>query len=319
MENAARHTGAVQGKETHKRQAKKDVDPEEPTVDPISEFEDRSLQKVDSGDITSEQFMDLGRSDGPPITRSNTRPRKSREATPVGSPVAAPSKDLLSDPNDADQSGVGETEEGEEFSTGRDDSDEKPKRTPSFPLPKPSQPPIREADVGDEEDNADEDVGEEDDDEAVDPEVRRRMEIRERMAKMSGGMGMAGMFGPPGGLPPRSSTKQAPTPSDRKASGNSASRQLDSSASRAPPVPIMPMPGLQKVRSPERSEEQLEVGKETEDVPKSVIQQRDAEETPDIEDIQEEPVPPPRRSTERSAAPPMPQGSSPTVLIAVLS
>ena len=192
----------------------------------------------------------------------------------MGSPVGAPSRDLLCDPNDADQSGVGDTEEGEELSTGRDDRDEKPQRKASFPLPKPSQVPIREAEVGDEEDNAEEeDPGEEEgeEEEDVDPEVKRRLEIRERMAKMSGGMGMAGMFGPPGGLPTRSSTKQAPASSDRTASGNSASGQPDNSTSRAPPIPMMPMPGLQKVRSPEQSEVQPEISEEVADEPKSFV------------------------------------------------
>lgn len=76
------------------------------------------------------------------------------------------------------------------------------------------------------------------------------------------------------------------------------------------------MPGLQRVQSPEQSEPLPEVTKEEGDVPLSVVQGRDPEEMPDVEDMQEEPVPPPlRSSTERSEPPPVPQGKSITVLI----
>ena len=311
MEQAARHAEAGQKKEKQKRAARKPVEPDDYAADQAEETEDEGLERMDSGDTTGKRSVESNRDAPPPIPRSNTRPHKSRETTPVGSPVAAPPREFLSDPNDADQSGVGDTEEGEELSTGRDDSDEKPQRKSSIPLPRPSQAPVREADVGDEEDNAEEEeVGEEDGD--VDPEVKRRMEIRERMAKMSGGMGMAGMFGPSGGLPSRS--KQAPASNDRKGSGNSGPAQTDTPTSRAPPVPIMPMPGMQKVRSPEQSEIQPEVSREVPNVPKSVVQGRDPEEMPDVEDLKEESIVLPRRSTERSAAPLSPQGAQ-TILL----
>ena len=303
MEQAARQTEAGQKKEKQKRPTRTQVDPEEQVADQAGDPDVENLDRIKSADTTGKRSMEIARDVLPPVPPSNTRPRISRETTPVGSPVTAPSRDPLSDPNDADQSGIGDTEEGEELSTGRDDSDEKPQRKASIPLPKSSQAPIREADVGDEEDNAEEE------EEDVDPEVKRRMEIRERMAKMSGGMGMAGMFGPPGGLPSRSSTKQASTSSDRKASGNSTLGQKDSPTSHAPPVSVMPMPGLQKVRSPEQEQMQPEVSKEIAEVPRSIVQGRDPEDMPDVEDLKEEPVIPSRRSTERTTAiPPLPQG-----------
>lgn len=315
MEQAARHAEGGQKKEKPKRPSKKQVEAEEHQADQEDDPQSEHLERMNSGETTRKRSMDLSRAPPPPLPRPNTRPRKSREATPLGSPVEALLRDPLSDPNDADQSAVGDTEEGEELSTGRDDSDEKPRHQATLPLPKPPQAPVHEADIGDEEDNAEEDeVGAEEDE--IDPEVKRRMEIRERMAKMSGGMGMAGMFGPPGGLPSRSSARQPSASSERKASGNSTSELADSPANRAPPVPIMPMPGLQRVQSPEQSEPLPEVTKEEGDVPLSVVQGRDPEEMPDVEDMQEEPVPPPlRRSTERSEPPPVPQGKSITVLI----
>jgi len=290
MEQAARHAEAGQKKEKPKRPPKKHVEQQDSTAGQEEEVEGEHLERMNSGDTT-----------GRP-----SRPRKSREATPLGSPVAGPARDFLNDPNDADQSGIGETEEGEELSTGRDDSDEKPHRKSSMPLQRPLQAPVQEAD---EEDNAEEDDAEEEEDEEVDPEVKRRMEIRERMAKMSGGMGMAGMFGRPSGLPSRTSTKQSSGSNERKASNNSVSGQAEEQASRAPPVPIMPMPGLQRVRSPEEHNYPHEVSKEVEDAPKSLAQGRDPEEMPDVEDMKGEPIPSPRRSTERAAPPPVPQGS----------
>ena len=308
MEQAARHAEAGQKKEKQKRPAKKQVESEEQTADGGDNMEGDKLERASSGDNRGKDSMELNRDQPQPGQRPYTRSQRSQETTPTGSPTAAPPREFLSDPNDADQSGIGETEEGEKSSTGRDESDEKPQRQASIPLPKPSQAPIQEADVGDEEDNAEEEASG-DEEEDVDPEVKRRMEIRERMAKMSGGMGMAGMFGPPGGLPSRSSTKQASMSSERKSSANSTSGQADIPTSRAPPVPMMPIPGLQKVRSPEENEVEPEVDKEAADVPKPIGQGRDPEEVPDVEDLNEEPVHPTRRSTERAAplAPP-PQG-----------
>ena len=299
MEQAARHAEAGQKKEKPKRPPRKHVEPHDHALEQEEDVGGEGPEAMNSGETT-------GKID---IARSTTRSRKSREATPVGSPVAVPSRDLLNDPNDADQSGVGDTEDGEELSTGRDDSDEKPPRKVSLPPSRQPQAPIGEAEVGDEEDNAEEEDDEENGEEDIDPEVKRRMEIRERMAKMSGGMGMAGMFGPPGGLPPRTTTKQASGSSERKASSNSTSGQTEMPQSRAPPVPNMPLPGVHKVRSPEENDPQSEVGKEEVGSPKSLVQGRDPADMPDVEDMKEEPVLPSRKSTERSAPPPIPQGN----------
>jgi hypothetical protein len=50
----------------------------------------------------------------------------------VTSPTGVP-RELLSDENDADQSGVGDTEDAGDLSTGRDDSDEKQRKTSAHP------------------------------------------------------------------------------------------------------------------------------------------------------------------------------------------
>ena len=291
MEQAARHVEGSQKKEKPKRPPKKHAELQESPADQEEDPDEERLERTKSSETT-------GR---------HSRPRKSREATPVGSPATGPARELLSDPNDADQSGVGETEDGEELSTGRDDSDEKPRQRHPILSHRDPQTPVQEAD---EEDNADGDGAEQDEeDEDVDPEVRRRMEIRERMAKMSGGMGMAGMFGTPGAMLPKSSTKQSSSSSQRKASNSSTSEQIEDRASRAPPVPIMPMPGLHEVGSPEQRGIQKQVSKEGEDISKPMLLGREAEEIPDVKDMNEEPQPPSRRSTERSGPQPIPQGN----------
>ena len=308
MEQAARHADAGQKKEKPKRPPKKQAEPQESAADAEDVVEGEHLDKMNSIETSGKRSMDASRDAVSSGTR-HAKPPKSQEATPMASPTAVASRDFLSDPNDADQSGIGDTEDGEDLSTGRDDSDENRKTKTSILPHIESQAPLRQADVGDEEDNADEDDVEEDEDEDVDPEVKRRMEIRERMAKMSGGMGMAGMFSPPGAMAPKAPAKRSTASSERNISGNSIPAQADDgSSSRAPPVPIMPMSGLQKVGSPDQYEAQPEVTKEDEDEPKSIIQGREPEDMPDVEDIKEEPVPAPRRSVERPVPPPVPQG-----------
>ena len=309
MEQATRHAEANQKKEKPKRPLKKQVESQEPAVDAEDGRESEHLDKLSNTESIGNRSIEEDSRDIISSGARQAKPPKSQEATPVASPTAVASRDILSDPNDADQSGVGDTEEGEDLSTGRDDSDENRRHKTSIPSQIASQAPLRQADVGDEEDNADEDDAEEEEDEDVDPEVKRRIEIRERMAKMSGGMGMAGMFGPSGGMAPRAPTKRGTASSERNISGSSVStRADDGSSSRAPPVPMIPMPGLQKVRSPEQQGGQSEVTNEDAYEPKPVIQGREPEDMPDVEDVVEEPIPTSQRSMERPAPPPIPQG-----------
>ena len=308
VEQAARHAEASQKKEKPKRPPKKQVEAQESVPDAENDLEGENLERMSSIETAGKRSSEAPREALSSSARYGKHHR-SQEVTPLASPTGVASRDFLSDPNDADQSGIGDTEDGEDLSTGRDDSDEKPRRKASIPLQIPSQAPLREADVGDEEDNADEDDADEEEDEDMDPEVKRRMEIRERMAKMSGGMGMAGMFGPPGGMAPRTPAKRGTASSERDISGSSVSAPADNdSSSRPPPVPIMPVPGLEKVRSPEQHVARSEVTKEEEDEPKFVVQGREPEDMPDLEDLVEEPFAPPRGSIERPAPPPVPQG-----------
>lgn len=304
MEQAARQADAAQRKEKPKRPPKKRMESQErfaeKEVDPVGE----PLEEVNSGDTMDKRSMDLPRVQTDPRTSSTVRGPESPEGTPLVSPTGPP-RQFLSDPNDADMSGAADTEEGEDTSTSRDEKDAKPQGISQVPSSQRTGALVGDQSEQVERKDFDQDEDEEED---VDPEVKRRMEIRERMAKMSGGMGMAGMFGPPGGMAPMAPKRQGALSGERKSSGNERSPAIENTASRAPPVPMMPMPGLTKVRSPELdTTPKGEVSKEDEeDIRTSVTQGRSPEEMPDIEDLEEEPVMPSRRSTERSLPPPVP-------------
>lgn len=311
IEQAARHSEAAQKKEKPKRQPKKHS--EDQAVTTGDQAENESLERINSGEASSKLPTDDDPSTG---AIPSARQQKSRNATPLASPVIKLPREFLSDANDADQSGAGETEDGDELSTERDDSDAKPRNKIVAPPRKLAQASNLGADSGDEGVNVkerDEEGEEEEEEEELDPELKRRMEIRERMAKMSGGMGMAGMFGPVGIAQQLPSKKQSSTSSERKSSGNVVPTKTDPPASRAPPVPMMPLPGMQKVRTPDEVEhDPLENRKDEIDMvtdSKTIISERDPEEMRDMEDLAQEPLPPTRKSTER-APPPIPHGQS---------
>ena len=145
----------------------------------------------------------------------------------------------------------------------------------------------------------------------MDEETRRREELRQRMAKMSGGMGMAGMFGPPGGMPvpgksapkKRTSTKD----SNRQASGDTQS-PTSPTVGEQQRMPMMPIPGMQRVQSPHNEEPRRSVEKEREPEAHPISGQRPAGVVPDVEDVKPEPLPRASLSEERGAPPPVPRG-----------
>ncbi|KAL8927468.1 MAG: hypothetical protein Q9208_002273, partial [Pyrenodesmia sp. 3 TL-2023] len=304
MEQAARHADAAQKKDKARRPPKKRMESQERVAENEEDLGGESFERVDSGDTESKRSMDIPRISTDSRARSSARGLDSSEATPIVSP-SGPPRQFLSDANDADMSGAADTEEGEDTSTSREEVDATHRRPPqmsSYKSPRiPNEGPER---VSEQKESDGEEEEEEHD---VDPEVKKRMEIRERMAKMSGGMGMAGMFGPPGGMAPMTSRRQAPPSMERKPSSEHKATG-DSTSSRAPPVPMMPMPGLTKIQSPEDDDVgQAQVLREDEeDVPKSVTQGRAPAEMPDVEDLKEEPIVPTRRSTDRSLPLPVP-------------
>ncbi|KAK9349453.1 hypothetical protein V1522DRAFT_374532 [Lipomyces starkeyi] len=108
--------------------------------------------------------------------------------------------------------------------------------SPAIPLmhvPEAGSEPVVEAD---EEQTRDIEEDEADEDEEIDPEVARRIAIRERMAKMSGGMGMPfglpGVMGMPMGAFPKSTPKRAQEPSKE---------DTEEVYSQSRAIPILPM------------------------------------------------------------------------------
>jgi myosin tail region-interacting protein MTI1 len=147
------------------------------------------------------------------------RPSKGLKAPEI------PPREVFSDGNEADQSAAGETTEDNERDSSTEDETTAQRH---------HQAPAAQADVGDEEDLTEEgDEGEEDE---VDEEVRRQNELRERMMRISGGMGMPGMFNPMAGIGGGLPKKKKPTPEKRI-----AEETEPSVASSAPRIPI---PGM---------------------------------------------------------------------------
>jgi myosin tail region-interacting protein MTI1 len=155
------------------------------------------------------------------MERVNAEPRKI--------PRSKPTEPIISDGNDADQSAAGETTEAEGTSTGLDEEEEK------------YRAPAQHVEEQEEED------AEEEEEDDMDEEARHQMALRERMAKLSGGMGMPGMFGMPmpGMAPPKKKKVEKPMEQEREAT----------SPVSAPRIPIMPMPSLSRANTTDSAED----------------------------------------------------------------
>ncbi|KAJ6780933.1 hypothetical protein PWT90_06841 [Aphanocladium album] len=253
QEQAQRHADAAAKKEKPKKPAKKK--PEVPSGELAQEAEDAELAPLEKRDTETT----IGRAsleEQAPIQAPPPPRRKASRGPAVESPH---------DGNEADMSGAGDTTEGQDEMSDRDEDDEKASRGAAEPTPispvlsrvttaRDERPKATEEPKSKEEDEEGEDEEgeeEEEEEEDIDPEVRRKEELRARMAKMSGGMGFHGMFGAPmppvGGLPKRN--KPEKTPKDE-----TDSREDDVQRS-APPVPTpMALPGMGGLRKSQERE-----------------------------------------------------------------
>lgn len=196
------------------------------------------------------------------IRTSTDEPRPTRMPPPPRRKSSkGPAVESTHDGNEADMSGAGDTTEGIDDLTEREDSDgatRRASRVPSLPIhpapaPAPAPVPAQRRQESEEEAEDDEVEEGEDDEDDMDPEVRRKEELRARMAKMSGGMGFHGMFGAPMPVPgpaPKkkksSKAEQAPIEEDVEEATSPASRG-------APPIPgMMALPGM---GGPKKSDE----------------------------------------------------------------
>jgi hypothetical protein len=260
---------------------------------PAEDSEDTELERVGTGASKSRASVD------------QARPRTSQD---VKSPDSqALNRDLLSE-NDADQSGAGDTEDAGAESTSVEEDDERPKsRHPPPPAPKPvvaaTAAPGQEPEAGDKQDAPKEEEEEEEEEEdEMDAETRRKLELRQRMAKMSGGMGMPGMFGgmPMGGLPPK-----PPKPAKKKSITDKKAEDSEGYASPQQQVPMFRMPPLPSAQSQGQDDRSLSVEKE-EEVPAPVTGSHTAEEVPDVEDVAAQPI---QRTPTGEQPPPVPSES----------
>ncbi|KAI2469921.1 hypothetical protein F4781DRAFT_199861 [Annulohypoxylon bovei var. microspora] len=287
-EAAQRHAEAVAKKEKPKRPPKKRIESEESAVPavpatPAEEAVDvpAPLEKQDTAEVASKKSVDEPR---PPRQSLSVR-RKS---------TTAPAEN---DGNEADMSGAGDTTEGQEDLTEKEDSDEK-SRPHRAAVPEPEIPEGEEEGAGEGED--------------VDPEVRRKEELRARMAKMSGGMGFHGMFGPPGmmsmGGPASAKKPRASPPSERRSS--ELSERPSSSRMMAPPVPtMMALPGLGKSK---QQEEEASESEHDEPGGQDITPVVSAQPTGSItEPLAKTPGAPPPVPGGRPAPPPVPADSRP--------
>ncbi len=218
--------------------------------------------------------------------------------------LSTETRDIPSDTNDADQSAAGETtEDPEDMSTGHDDHDEKQRATMVSPPMTTSASNLDNTRMGVErihsgerveaEEGLENEEGDEVEEEEIDPAVKRRMEIRERMAKMSGGMGMHGMFGPPpGAMPaPSASSKQKSNASEEKrtiSGHDSNATATNASPPKLSAMPLRPMPGMHSNMVPGVEDRPPVVERDDEGASQPIIGVRNAEEVPDVEDVKPE-------------------------------
>ncbi|KAF7511515.1 hypothetical protein GJ744_004103 [Endocarpon pusillum] len=288
LEQAARHAEAAQKKEKPKRPAKKRTESQEPneTSDAVA---DADVEGSDIPETIGKKSVDFADDESEPLDRQGSRQPFS--AAHVSTPPP-PSRELMSDTNDADNSAAGDTEEADDTSTSREDNRETGKRAILTTTQDELVSEAVDAEASDEEGQEEQDV---------DPEIKRRMEIRERMAKMSGGMGLMGMFGPPGGMPTPGKKARASGEGERDVSGT----QLEPEAvERAPPVPV---PGMFNVKNPEPKPIPTEEDSSADEGTRHTHARQQAYEIEHSDEgIVESPKPPPRSSTDR-APPPLPQ------------
>ena len=301
LEQARRAEGASK-KEKPKKPPKKHAEIEEP-AEPLDVPPRPSIDRIGTGDTMGKKSVDFADDESGPL-----RGHASRQVSvhPGLATPPQPSRELVSDTNDADD----DTEEAPDLSAEEERRGTRHASIGIHPaahsrqevLSSPHNGEAEAEEEGDDDDGADE---EEADEEDVDPEVRRRMEIRERMAKMSGGMGMMGIFGPAGGIP-SASTARKPKPSSEESQRRASSGHgHEEPAARAPPVPIMALPGLYRTKSPETEGDEMESDAEdpsSRATPRGTVAPVMPQEEPDA------PAPPKRSSTGRSA-PPVPQGT----------
>lgn len=304
MEQAQRHADAAAKKP--KKAAPPKKAPAPAPGDEEAEEAPEPLQRSTTGSTVGRGSLDE------PAARAPPPPRPKIPSQPTSEPIH--------DGNEADMSGAGDTTEGQEDVSDREEQDEAPqplarvatggsaisqRRKVSAPVPEPQEPEAAEEEGEEEE--------EEDDD--VDPEVRRKEELRARMAKMSGGMGFAGMFGAP--MPTGPPPPKRKTPKAEQAPVEEEEEEDETPSRAAPPIPTpmaMALPGMGAPKVPQREEEDdEEEAAEEQPKPRAVPPRppmpiRSAQPAGEEEADEDDSLTPVVTSTKDHGAPPIPSG-----------
>ena len=246
MEQAQRHADAAAKKEK----------PEKPKK-PVKKRESMSHAEG-AGEAEELSPPALERRDtqesGPRTSVDEPRPARMppppRRKSSKGPPIES-----IHDGNEADMSGAGDTTEGNDDLTEREDSDglsRRPSKAPTLPIQPGVAPELPKRAESDDEEEVEEEGEEEEED--VDPEVRRKEELRARMAKMSGGMGFLGMFGAPPVPGPPAPAKKKKAPKVEQSPVDEDEEPRSPAARAAPPIPtMMALPGMGAPRKSEES------------------------------------------------------------------
>lgn len=288
MEQAQRHADAAQKKEKPKPPKKPVEQPVEPVAAEEEEQDDvQEASPIEPSTAPRDPSVDTLRAKAPPVQP----------------PPFSPQEELASESNDADYSAAADSEDAGETSTSKDDDEDRLRFAPPPPARTATNATSSTAEPKEESEDTNEAEAEEEEEEEMDPETRRKMELRERMAKMSGGMGMMGLFGPPGGLPGMGG---APARKPKTPKESEKRLEPETDISNAPPVAMVPLPGM-NIGKPTPP---VNVEKEEDETPvPPVSEQHAAQEVPDVEDVVYDA--PPRSSTDRPPVPPSRERTAP--------
>ena len=207
LEQAARRADQVQ-KDKPKKPSKKLTDTSEKSGGQDENIIEPGTHRnaEESGTLTSQQVVE---SPGA-LAEGNERPLATQGTYSLD-------RDVQSDGYNAHHSGAVESTEHATATsiTSVNEDDGRAIEVPS--TEETANRPVNQAESSEEEDD-------------MDPETKRRMELRERMAKMSGGMGMPGMFNPfggaiRGGTPKKKSSEKPMDPPESQAPKSSQKSQ----------------------------------------------------------------------------------------------
>ena len=139
LEQAARHAEAAQKKDKPKRPSKKRTESQEPTAETLEVRAEADLEGCDTSDTVGKKSADLADDESEPLGGQDGLHLPSAAHMSMPPP---PSRELMSDTNDADYSAAGDTEEAYDTSTSRENDREKSRRAPVVEGKESSSPKV---------------------------------------------------------------------------------------------------------------------------------------------------------------------------------